>query len=282
MYKFTSLARPLDFSYRSNQFIAALSLTAILFGSGFQLATGNMLLYSTLWGLQLGFSVFLTWALAREIDPDFPSSAAAASLLAIGTGFFLPSPALGVLFWFLIASRLLNRSTGVNPKLFDYFSFTALSIWQTIDSSALYGFLGCIVLILDYFIGKKFKCPVLSAGLLLAFSFYWLFTSNQSLQFSFPDYRIISGLLILGITFLLVVYRSKSVETSCDISTDLLSPLRVQTCQIINLTAPVLGLLLLRENLLWDLIPILTAIAAVSLNNLVYLIGETIDQLLSQ
>jgi hypothetical protein len=281
MYQYTSLGRPLDFTYRSNRFIAAISITTIIFGTGVQLAEGSLLRDSLLWGLQAGLSVFLTWAIAREIDPDFPTSAALASLLAFGAVFILPKPAPGVSFWFLIASRLLNRSTGVKPKFFDYISFNALCVWQVIDSSALFGILGCVVLILDYALARKSKIPVYFSAPLLIFSIYWLIKSNQVLHFSPPQNGIVLGLTAIGFLYFLVIHRTRTVKTSCDVSADLLSPLRIQTCQIFNLAAPILGLLLLSENLIQDFIPILTAVAAVSFYNLTLLIGKSLHKPLS-
>ncbi len=279
MYKFTSLARPLDFEYQSNRFIAYLALTAAAAGAIFQLATGALLWNASLWGLEAGLFVFLTWAISREIDPEFSSSAALVALLSFAAYYAVPKPSLGVSFWFLIASRLLNRSTGVNPKTFDYLTFSALSIWQIVESSALYGILGCIVLVLDYILGNNKIIPAFCAALLLIFASVWWFATNQRLQLSLPDIQTAFILLIIAFLYLLVVLRSRTVTAACDVSEDLLSPLRVQTCQVFIFSALLLGLFLLGSDKVSDFSPIFFAIVGVSIFNLAQLLKNRIDRL---
>ena len=62
----------IDFNYKTNQLVVLLTLAASAVG---WLVTGAFLS-----GLSIGVGVFLTWALAREIDPKHDYSA----LLAAG------------------------------------------------------------------------------------------------------------------------------------------------------------------------------------------------------
>ncbi|MFN8608125.1 MAG: hypothetical protein U0931_11380 [Vulcanimicrobiota bacterium] len=66
-----------------------------------------------LWGASLGLSVFLAWALTRELDPDHPASAVLAAGLA-GLGGYSSG-----LFVLLLALRLVNRSPGTPARLLD-------------------------------------------------------------------------------------------------------------------------------------------------------------------
>jgi hypothetical protein len=68
---------------------------------------------------EAGLATFLTWALARELDPDRPVtgivSAVAGAAAVVATG----EASLAGLAGLLIGARILVRSTGLIPKLSD-------------------------------------------------------------------------------------------------------------------------------------------------------------------
>jgi len=69
-------------------------------------------------GLEAGFSVFLSWAVARELDPDRPASATAAGIA--GFLVFLTGPTnLGAVTALLFALRVLTRTPGLPPTTID-------------------------------------------------------------------------------------------------------------------------------------------------------------------
>ena len=79
------------------------------------------------WGLAFnaGVGSFLGWALAREIDPDRPNSAALSGALtgaaiALGGASLLLPVAL-----ILVTARVLHRSTGLPPTLLDLVALIA-------------------------------------------------------------------------------------------------------------------------------------------------------------
>jgi hypothetical protein len=81
------------------------------------------------WGLAFnaGVGSFLGWALAREIDPDRPNSAALSGALtgaaiALGGASLLLPVAL-----ILVTARVLHRSTGVPPTLLDLVALIAVA-----------------------------------------------------------------------------------------------------------------------------------------------------------
>jgi hypothetical protein len=123
------VVRLLDLNLPSNRFI----LTAFIFSTalvtGHQLVRGRPVLTGLALGLQAGFSVFLSWAIGRELDPDDPRSATVAALL--GFAIFLTGPTqLGAVVALLFAVRIVLRSTGAPPNKLDLVWLTALGIYS--------------------------------------------------------------------------------------------------------------------------------------------------------
>jgi hypothetical protein len=97
--------------------------------TGNQLMRGRALAAGVALGLQAGFSVFLSWAIARELDPDSPRSATVAALL--GFAIFLTGLAqLGAVVALLFAIRIVVRTTGAPPNGLDLIWLVALGIYS--------------------------------------------------------------------------------------------------------------------------------------------------------
>jgi hypothetical protein len=125
--KLTSLVRWLDLRLPSNRFIAG--GTVLISGSAFayRLYQGGSVIDAALYGGRFGAGVFLSWALARELDPDQPASAgvaAAASVVLLLAGL----PDLVALVALLAATRIVSRSTGKPPTVLDAVFLTALAV----------------------------------------------------------------------------------------------------------------------------------------------------------
>lgn len=107
----SALGRMIDIRYASNRFVVA---AAGLGGAAtlvYRIAAdaGDPLL----WAFRVAAAVFLAWALARELDPDHPVSAAVAAIAA-GPAVALAPPEIGAMAGFIIAVRIIVRSTGMS------------------------------------------------------------------------------------------------------------------------------------------------------------------------
>jgi hypothetical protein len=69
--------------------------------------------------LNAGVGSFLAWAIGRELDPDRPNAAAVAAVLAGITIITVGEALLFPTVLALLAVRVLHRSTGLPPTLFD-------------------------------------------------------------------------------------------------------------------------------------------------------------------
>ena len=109
----TTLGRPVDPRYPTNLAVVVLSPVVVVAGTIYRLVSGYALLEGVLWGIGAGLAVFLAWALGRELDPDHDLSAFVGAGLTVFGLLLTGLPSLLVLFWLLLALRVVNRSTGL-------------------------------------------------------------------------------------------------------------------------------------------------------------------------
>lgn len=260
MEKISSISRPLDMNYPSNKLISLLGVVVAVLGAVSQSTRGFSFLDSASWGIQAGLTVFLSWALSRELDPDYPNSAAlsaAISILGI-TFFFLPS--LGTIFWLLLLLRILNRSTGLQPTLLDLIGLLGLAVWISLDGSWQYLAATAAALLVDNLLSEKENSRLifsalaaLSAGLLS------IFRQNARL---FPaDITWYPFLIILAVAvlFLPVILRSRKVSSRCDQTQERIQPRRVQLCQLFALLIGLISVVWQGPSALLDLYPLWAA-----------------------
>ena len=125
----TTIGRPLDLRTSSNLAIVVIFFAALvgatvafgLLGASWSIAARK--------GLSLAGAVFFAWAVARETDPDRPTSAFLAACGACAGAALLGGPHFLLLFWFLLALRTINRSTGVPPGALDWVGLYGIKLW---------------------------------------------------------------------------------------------------------------------------------------------------------
>lgn len=114
-----ALGRPLDPRWRTNR--AVLWLLPVLAMLGAALAWRNGLggADMALAAFRAALLGFGAWAVGRELAPDDQGAAFLAMGIALTTLFNVPDPGFGLLFLALFLSRVLNRSTGLDPTPVD-------------------------------------------------------------------------------------------------------------------------------------------------------------------
>jgi hypothetical protein len=127
--RLSTIGRSIDLQVPTNRAIALLALGVFVAGSAVGLVHGETWATSLLDGLSWAGSAFLAWALGRETDPDRWYSAFFAAAGALACAIWLGPPSFGLLFWFMLGLRFVNRSTGRAPGILDIFAFYGLSLW---------------------------------------------------------------------------------------------------------------------------------------------------------
>lgn len=113
-----TLGRTIDFHYSTNRWIAIISVITAAIGS---FTSGDFVT-----GLKIGGTIFLTWALSRELDPKREYGAFVSVVFALYS-FSVPfNIALMEVFFFMLILRLISTTCGKPPTWFD--SLTVLGI----------------------------------------------------------------------------------------------------------------------------------------------------------
>ena len=126
---YSGLFRTLDPADKTNRAIGAIALFIAVFGTSWQLLREVAFVDSLVWGMLGALSVFLAWAISRELDPDNPISALIAAAQAVI--MFLAWGPAGVLMmvWLLVTMRMVNRTSGRPPTRLDLLVVILLGCW---------------------------------------------------------------------------------------------------------------------------------------------------------
>jgi hypothetical protein len=129
LYRFTSLARPLDPAWPTNRAVLlALPATAVVFllatglTGGFDVTSLNRAVLAALAALG-------GWALVRELAPDDDPAAFVGLTGAVAAYWLVPNASLLLLFTVLMLVRIANRTVGLPARLTDSLAVSALAGW---------------------------------------------------------------------------------------------------------------------------------------------------------
>lgn len=113
-----TLGRSIDVRYPTNRLILIIAAISAVIGI---FTSGDWLI-----GLKIGGTIFLTWAMGRELDPQREYGAFVGVALALYSLFIPFEVELMEIFFFILALRLISTTCGKQPTWFD--SLTVLGI----------------------------------------------------------------------------------------------------------------------------------------------------------
>lgn len=237
----SNLWRPIDFNYATNVAVTLLASLAAIAGSLAQLFAGRALIPGLIWGAKLGFTLFLTWALAREADPDQPLAAFPAAGIGLVAALIFDMPNLLAALWSILIFRLVNRCVGKRASRLDSLGVLGLGAFLTYKSSWPYGLTSALAFAMDSRLPKPQKPQLWFANAAL------LFTVAAAILG--PPRETLAGwsgtrlAVVFGSAFLfgLVILRSRRVTSVADRTGERLHPLRVQSAQVLGVVVGLLG-----------------------------------------
>lgn len=118
----SGIGRRLDVNHPSNRYVGVATVLAGLGTLSWGWFTDSDDIW--LWSFRVAAAVFLSWAVAREVDPDDALSAGIATLVVVPL-MALGAPSLMSAAAVLMATRIAVRTTGVSPHLIDGAVLTA-------------------------------------------------------------------------------------------------------------------------------------------------------------
>ncbi|MFN2168015.1 MAG: hypothetical protein ACK2U9_17370 [Anaerolineae bacterium] len=255
----TALGRPFDPNYPTNRAIGLLSAGVVVAGAAYRLLAGDPLLDSALWGIGAGLTVFLAWALARELDPDHDLSAfVAAGLMIVGL-LLWAQPELLLVFWLLLALRVVNRTTGLPARWLDSLGLLGLGGWLTWQGHWAAGLLTVAAFALDGWLAPALRREWILALLALLGTVALAVFHGDITQVESASTPTILAVAAMVALFSVVIATSRQVTSLCDQTGEPLQPARLRAAQALALAA---GLLLACWNGTNGVIALLPAWAA--------------------
>lgn len=205
-----TLGRKIDFSYKTNFYIMLVVLTVFALK---WLVSGDFVA-----GISLGGGAFLTWALAREVDPAHDYSAFVA--VAISVAFLLANRNIQFLplFWILIMCRAVSGITGKKLTWLDYLTLLALTLSLSFNrENSIYLLISVLAMLFIWKTADKNKWVIISGIIYLGFFIYQgLFMNGLTLSL-FLDFTPLNYVSVVLPILLIPLFRSLSkIKTQDD------------------------------------------------------------------
>ncbi len=267
-YQYSSIGRPLDPVYKTNKIIGILTPVFMVLGFIYYWAIGHSLPDSFLFGLQAGISVFLTWALARELDPDNDYSAFVALIIHLPALVWLGAPAIFNIFWFLLLTRMLNHTTGLVLKWQDSIVILLLASWLIFRVHWIIGMMTAFAFLLDSRLKPASARQLIFFVLLLVEITVYLIVWDAFFQLETVPLLSWILFIVATILFLPVIYQSARVKSLGDATAIPLNPRRVRTAQILVWLSAVLLLFIPGTGQVTSFSPVWVAFVGIGLYRL--------------
>lgn len=242
VYRFTSLARPIDPAYLTNRLLLIVLPVVGLLSAGlaFFHDMGGGPLSAALTGALVGFAA---WALARELAPDYNGAAFVALAFAWIANIAFGASLVLLLFVALALVRVVNRSTGLPLRPLDTLGVLGFCAWAAINTDQpLILLIASVAFLLDATLEKPLRRHYLAAAVCLAI-FVWMLRDDTGLiasDLSVRDWSLI-GAFALGVA--LFATMNPEPVSYCDISPDRLDQVRVSAGLIVGWLLAVQALL---------------------------------------
>lgn len=190
------------------------------------------------------FSVFLAWAIARELDPDRPVAASAAAVLALPI-LLTGEPRLGAVVAVLFAVRILAGTTGRAPTALDLLWLPGVAAYGAISPGGVVAGLALAgALALGAAAPGHRRAPALAAAIVAAGAVVGVALARATIG---PDPELptaaqwgVMGLAAFAATAALL--RVAIPTSRCDLSGEPLSRVRVRNARLLAVAVGALTL----------------------------------------
>ena len=238
-----TLGRMIDFNYKPNKLIILFSSLTVLLGWG---VTGSLLS-----GVYIGVSVFLTWALTREVDPKHDYSALIAAVFSLLNLFQYESFQLLDIAWILLFMRLVNRLSGEIPTTFDILGLLALTIYLSISMQNSSYFIIYFLALVANRRNREKKVDLILAGI-IGLGFFLVESFFLGYLFGHLPNQLnwIYILIVLALVLSFLLYWLLTKVRVTDDKGNIVAPARILTCQTMYSLAVLL--LLLFGEMTWN------------------------------
>lgn len=230
----TCLFRKIHLQSKSFRTIGLLSLICLILFTGESLWRGLTFPAGLFMGGRKGFAIFLTWLFARELDPDSKVEAFYGVLPLVFVLFFYDQLLVIPCFFILCCMRLVTRSAGQEPSLYDLLFLLCFAVFIYFTESFIFLLFGGIYILRDSrgkggkLIGLPFALFMIVIALLSFVNLYTVESVHMDLK----------EVILAGIITAMFAYRLSTLRQifSMDDKADYyLSPRRIRDAGTITL-----------------------------------------------
>jgi len=265
-----TLARGLDPTYLPNKILILLLPFLFILSIGWSFILGQTLTQSIISSVIQLLLVFLCWAIARELDPDH-DYAAFFSLPLLFHPLVFGKENILILFWFVIALRILNQTTGKRVSSTDMIGFVFLTLLSVILSSAVLLIpLAISVILLSSLLSKNQSNHLLLSLPLFPSFLLFLLITPETLTFLRPSLFTIAFIAFSSILMFFITATTHEIQCTGDFSPQHLSVKRTQSAQIMGLLCVLL--LSVFHDGIWFVYPIWVAIIGIGVYRIISII----------
>ena len=242
IYRFTSMARPIDPAYLSNRALLIVLPLLALVSAG--LASIHVMSSGPLSAAFSGaLAGFAAWALTRELAPDYDGAAFVALTLA-----WFGNVAFGVhkvllLFVALVLVRVVNRSTGIASRPFDTLAVFGFCTWAALSmQQPLILVIASAAFSLDASLKDSLRHHYLAAAACLSV-FVWMLLGDIALLSGALTARDSVSIVMAAVGIILVVNQWPAPISYCDTAPERLDRVRVNAGLLVGFLIAVQALL---------------------------------------
>lgn len=242
-YRITSINRPLDPNYPTNRLILITGIVVMAIASLFHFGINNTVFASIIYGLKAGIAIFLVWAISREVDPDHEIAAFAPVVLSLVPVIIYGMQPLIALYWLLLISRIVNRSTGLKSGIFDTITAILITFYLSYEITWIFGILTASALFIDSRIDDFEKVNLFASIIMAAAT---LFVVTQRSNISIAEFSLMRtlGLISMVLLFLYPLISSERPKSKGDRTGEPLEEARVKTAMVLLLITAILFVLI--------------------------------------
>ena len=244
IYRYTAIGRALDPSWPSNKAVLILMPLGGILGAVAAWTAGSSGLDLMWAAVKLVLTVFASWALARELDPDDSPAAFISMAVAVAVALTVADPGILIVFVTLGLVRIVNRSTGMMARRSDSLLITLLAIFVMYSQdSPFFGAVAALAFMLDGSLKQPSRPQWIFALVCLGGTVVYMVDYDVGLGYlAAPDSLFEWLSLLFLLLFALDTLLLKNVSSIGDTGGRPLDPARVRGGMAVGLFAALQGI----------------------------------------
>lgn len=244
IYKYSSIGRPLDPEFRTNQAVLVLMPAGAGLGALIAWLGGQSGVQVLLQAIHFLLIVYCSWALARELDPDDHAAAFISLAIALFAALTVESPGILIVFATLGLVRIVNRSTGLAARQLDSLIVMFLAIAVIYSAKSPYfGLVAALAFILDGSLKEPLRRQWIYALVCFGGTIVYLVDHDVGLiNLAVPDSLFGWLALLFLLIFALNTLLLKEVHSRSDVNGATLDLSRVRGGMVVGLMAALQGI----------------------------------------